>query len=336
MDYLKNLKGEAIVSISKDFDYISATSNFIGLKLMPMVRTENLKVAIYNLLNGQNIPVVALVHALDAEARMADRPEFEEIKAELFLIKAKLDQGEELRKKIKDMGMSNDERTVLNAIYDDISNLIAQVLTGFERRACELLCTGKIVIKENGADRTVSYNFNAKNSIPVSSWSDPAHDIFADMIAVKKASHNKIVRAITSSKVMEYILSNTKLQGYAEKANEYVTEEFAKTFILNKFGIEFIVNDETYKTAYNGGKEYRFFDEDTIVWLTSRGVIGNTFMTSTPTEDCNETDAQYGFIAVDAWTEKHDPHITWTMAEGMGLPVIADINNTLYLSKVTA
>ena len=336
MDYLKNLKGEQLVAISNDFDYLSATADFVGLKLMPMVKTENMKVAMYNLLAGQDIPVIALVHALDSEARVADRPDYEEIKAELFLIKAKLNQGEELRKKIKDMGMSTEERTILNAIYDDIANLISRVLTGFERRACELLSTGKIVIDENGAKKTVNYHLSAKNSIPVSGWATPTHDIMADIVAVKKASGNKIVRAIVSGKIMGYIMANEKLNAFATNANEYVTEDFAKNFLLNKFGVEFIVDDRTYKTDYVGGKEYRFFEEDTISWLTTRGVIGKTFMTSTPTEDANETDAKYRFVAVDAWMEDHDPHITWTMAEGIGLPVIADINNTLYLSKVTA
>lgn len=336
MDYLKNLKGEQLVAISKDFDYLSATANFVGLKLMPMTKTENMKVAIYNLLAGQDIPVIALVHALDSEARIADRPDYEEIKAELFLIKAKLNQGEELRKKIKDMGMSAEERTILNAIYDDIANLISRVLTGFERRACELLSTGKIVIDENGAKKTVNFNFSAKNSIPVSGWATASHDILADIVALKKASSNKIVRAIVSGKIMGYIMANEKINAFATNANEYVTEEFAKNFLLSKFGIEIIVDDRTFKTDYVGGKEYRFFDEDTVIWLTTRGVVGKTFMTSTPTEDANETDAKYGFVAVDAWMEDHDPHITWSMAEGIGLPVIADINNTLYLSKVTA
>lgn len=336
MDYLKNLKGETLVSISADFDYLSATANFVGLKLMPMVRTENLKVAMYNLLHGQDIPVIALVHALDAEARIADRPEYEEIKAELFLIKVKLDEGEELRKKIKDMGMSSEERTILNAIYDDITNLISRVLTGFERRACELLSTGKITIDENGAKRVVDYKLSANNSRALTDWSDPDHDIFADMIAVNKVANNKIVRAIVSSKIMGYIMGNAKLATFAANANEYVTEAYAKNFVLSKFNLELIVDDRTYKKDYADNTEYRFFDEDTITWLTTRGTIGNTFMTSTPTEDANETDAKYGFVAVDAWLEKHDPHITWTMAEGMGLPVIADINNTLYLSKVSA
>ena len=165
MDYLRTLKHEELVRISADFDYLSATADFVGLKLLPMVKTENMKVAMYNLLNGSDIPVVALVHALDSEARIGDRPEYEEIREELFLIKEKINQGEELRKKIKDLGMSDDDNTVVRAIYDDIANQISKVLAGFERRACEALSTAKLVIDENGAKRTVDYKLSAKNKI---------------------------------------------------------------------------------------------------------------------------------------------------------------------------
>ena len=147
-DYLKILGGEELAQISVQFDYKNATADFVGLKLMPMVKTENMKVAMYNLLKGAEIPVIALVHAFDSEARIGDRPNYEEFKETLFLIKEKINQGEELRKKIKDMGMTSNESTIINAIYDDISNEIAKVLTAFERRACELLATGKIVIDE--------------------------------------------------------------------------------------------------------------------------------------------------------------------------------------------
>lgn len=334
-DFLKILKGEQLVQISNDFDYVSATENFIGLKLMPMVRTENMKVAMYNLLKGSEIPVIALVHALDAEARIGDRPNFEEFKESLFLIKEKINQGEELRKKIKDLGMSADERTILEAIYDDIANEISKVLTGFERRACELLSTGKIEINENGAVRTVDFKLSKDNKIDFTGWADPAHDIIADLAALQNASKNKIVRQIMSSKMVGYIMANQKLNSFATAQLVPMTQTFAKNYISNTLGIEIIVDDRTFKTAYGDKKEYRFFDENTVISLTTNGTVGQTLMTSTPIEDAGTVDGKYGFVAVSQWVTE-DPCTSWTKAEGVGLPVIADINNTLYLSKITA
>ncbi len=334
-DFLKILDGEALANISVQFDYKAATADFVGLKLFPMVKTPNLKVAIYNLLKGSEVPVIALVHAFDSEARIGDRPNYEEIKAELLLVKEKINQGEELRKKIRDMGMDNNERAILEAIYDDISNEIAKVLTAFERRACEALSTGKCVVDENGAKKTVDYRLNSANKIDFTGWSTPTHDIVADMAALKVASKNKIVRQIVSSKVLGYMLANEKLNAFATAQLLPMTQDFVTNYISNALGIEVIVDDRTYKTAYNGGKEYRFFDEDTVISLTTRGEVGNTFMTTTPTEDAGKTDTAYGFVAVHQWTTD-DPYTSWTKAEGVGLPVFADINNTLYLSKITA
>ena len=334
-DFLKILDGEERASISVQFDYKNAMNEFVGLKLMPMVKTPNLKVAMYDLLKGSEIPVIALVHAFDSEARIGDRPNYEEFKEQLFLIKEKLNQGEELRKKIKDMGMDSDERTIILAIYDDISNLIMKVLTAFERRACEALSTAKLVIDENGAKRTVDYKLSDDNKIDFASWADPTHDIIKDLATLKQASKNKIVRQIMSSKLMGYIMANNKLNEFAVAQLQPMTENYAKNYIKTALGVEVTVDDRTFKLSHLDTTEYRFFDEDTIISLTTVGVVGKTFMTSTPTEDANETKQKYGFVAIDQWVSK-DPKTSWTLAEGVGLPVFADINNTLYLSKVEA
>ena len=335
MDFLRTLKNEELVSISADFNYLRATEDFVGLKLLPMARTENLKVAIYNLTKGADVPVMALVHAFDSEARIGDRPEYEEIKAELLLVKEKINQGEELRKKIKDLGMTATDANVLNAIYDDINNQISKVLVAFEKRACELLSTGKVVINENNAKVEVKYGFDTThNKVDFTGWSDASHDIVADLIALRNASKGKIVRQIMSSTVMGYILANTKVNAIAEKAGAYVTVEWAKTYIQNIVGIEIIVDDRTYKLSHKDTTEYRFFPENTVVSLTTKGEVGKTFMTSTPIEDAGKVDGKYGFVAVSQWTTE-DPCTSWTKAEGVGLPVIAGINQMLYLSTIS-
>lgn len=338
-DLLKTLKHEELVAISRDFDYLTATADFIGLKLMPMTRTENMRVAIYQLLQGNEIRVSALVHALDSEARIGDRPEYEEIRNSLFLIKEKINQGEELRKKIKDLGMDASDNSIILSIYDDIANEISKVLVGFERRACELLSTGKITVEENGAKFVVDQKLNANNKVPFSGWNDTKHDIVGDLIALQKKANKKIKRFIISEKIMGYILNNEKLNEIATKdVNQgYLTQDYALNYLTRIIGNQpqFVVDDRKYKLSYKDTKEYYYFDQDTVIALTTTGEIGKTFMTSTPIEDAKTVDRKYGFVAVSQWVTE-DPCTSWTKAEGVGLPVIRDINNTLYLSKITA
>lgn len=337
-DLLKTLSHEELVKISADFDYLSVTQDFVGLKLLPMVRVENLKVALYNLMKGHEVKVSALVHALDSEARIGDRPEYEVVRAELFLIKEKINQGEELRKKIKDLGMDASENSVILALYEDIANEISKVLVGFERRACELLSTGKIVIDENNAKKEVTEGFDeSTNKLSFTGWSDPTHDIVGDFIAMGKQSKGKIKRYIISPERMANILNNEKLNTIASNdVNQgYLTEDYALNYIKRIAKIVDIkVDDRTYKTSYADDTEYRYFPQNTIIGLTSVGTVGKTLMTSTPIEDANKSDSKYGFVAVHQWTTD-DPCTSWTKAEGLGLPVIPDINNVLYLAEIT-
>lgn len=337
MDYLATLEQKTLIGISNDFDYMRLinSENLVGLKLMPFEKTDNMKLTMFNFLEGSDVPVAALVHALDTEARIGDRIDAEEFEMELFLIKEKINQGEELKKKIKDLGMSKDEKTKLVAIYDDIANQITKVVIGFERRACELLSTGKNVIKENNVDKVIDHKLSAKNKIDFTGWSDPKHDILGDLVALQKSAKNKIVRQIVSDKIVGYILANEKLNAIAtaDTTQNVLSQEYAFAVIKKVAGVTMVVDDRTFKFHHKDTKEYRFFDEDTIISLTTMGEVGKTFMTTTPTEDFNSTDLTYGYVAVDQYKE-NDPKALWTLAEGLGLSVIKDINKTLFLSKI--
>ncbi|NCC99904.1 MAG: hypothetical protein EOL95_09445 [Bacteroidia bacterium] len=332
MNYLGLLKGEQWVEISEDFDYVRATQDFIGLKLFPMFKTDNMKVAVADLVEGSDVPVMALVHALDTEAKIGDRPNYEELKYELLLIKEKIDEGEALRKKIKDLGMSNEEKKIITAVYNDASNMISRVLTRFEVLACEAVSTGKATIKENNVDISIDYNLPEKHKMIVAGWGTITTDILGDLVKIQKQAKNKIVRALTSSKIMGYILNNTKLNTLAGEAKEYLTEAWAKNYIQSRFGIEFVVVDETYRKSAQDSTEYNMFNEDVVSFLTTDGALGYTYVTNTPAQDVGAVSETNGFITVSQWTT-NDPHTVWTCAEGMGLPVFRNVKQ-LYICTV--
>ena len=185
MNYLGLLEGKQWIAISEDFDYVRATKDFVGLKLFPMVRTENMKLAVADLVEGADVPVMALVHALDTEARIGDRPDFQEIEYELLLVKEKLNQGEALRKKLKDLGMSNEEKTIMNAVFNDAANLISRVITRFEVAACEALATAKMTVNENNAKVTTMLDVQTNEVVT----DDTIHKI---VNAVKTAADEEV------------------------------------------------------------------------------------------------------------------------------------------------
>lgn len=324
-DFLTLLKGEQLVSLSEQFDYVTATEDFVALKLFPMVRTENLKLAIAQLTEGGKVPVMALVHALDTEARIGDRPNYQRIKAELLLVKEKLNQGEALRKFLDDTGLAETESAVLQAIYNDVNNLISRVLTRFEVMGMELIATGKIVIKENGYETIIDYEVPDANKMTFTEWEKPEHSILADIVTAKRTSKNKIKRLVINDTVLGYMLNNTEIKNICGSYSpiQFLTEEWLKNYVLNTLGIALTVVSGTYKLNALDDTEYKFMPNDKIAFLGTADVVGSTFVTSTPEEDYGIAAQTTGFVAVTQY-KTTDPAGIWTKASAIALPCPSD------------
>lgn len=335
MEYTKLLQGETLVQISNDFNYMRATEDFVGLKLFPLYKTENMKLAMANLMDGSDIPVMSFVHALDSEARTGDRPNYQEIKFELLLIKEKLNQGEALRKKLLDYGMTQTEKNMLEAIYNDAANLISRVITRMEVMADELLSTGKITVNENDVDVTIDYGLPATHQIGVTGWELATADIIGDLVKIKNQAKNKIKRALVSEKIMGYMLQNTAIKNIAASYQpvQYATQEWVQSYLRSLLNIEFIVTSGTYKKSALDDTEYYFFKQDVITFLTTEGEVGKTFVTTTPEEDYGIAEYVTGYVAVTQY-KTEDPAGIWTKASAIALPCPANINS-LYICTVS-
>lgn len=332
-DLIGLIESKHLVEISSDFNYLKATEKFIGLRLFPMVKTANMKLAIANLMDGADIPVMAFVHALDTEARIGDRASYSEIKVELLLIKEKLNQGEELKKKILDLGMSRDGNAILMQVFNDIENLISRVLTRIEVMACELLSTGKITVKENGVDVEIDFHLPATHVIEFSDWSNPEHNIVADLIKVKELSDDKIVRALIPKPIFAHVLQNGAMIDVAAKQGKFVTQEWARNYLGTELGMDLFVTTGSYKKKASDKNSFHFFKQDTITFLTTDGEVGKTFVTSTPEEDFGVASEMSGYVSVTQY-KTEDPAGIWTKASAVALPCPANINS-IYLATVS-
>lgn len=324
-DFLNMLKGEQLVSLSENFDYVTATEDFIALKLFPMAKTDNLKLAIVQLTEGGKVPVMALVHALDTEARIGDRPNYTRIKAELLLVKEKLNQGEALRKFLDDTGLAASESAVLQAIFNDVNNLISRVLTRFEVMGMELISTGKIVIKENGYEATIDYEVPEKNKMAFQGWENPEHSILSDIMTAQATARNKLKRLIVNDTVMGYMLKNTEIKNICNSYSpvQFLTENWLKTYVLNTFGIAVTVSNKTFKLNALDETEYKFMPDDKIAFIGTEDVVGNTFVTTTPEEDYGIAAQTNGFVAITQY-KTTDPAGIWTKASAVALPCPSD------------
>lgn len=333
-DMLGLLKGEQLIEISNDFDYMRATENFVGLKYFPLAKTNNMNLAIANLMEGNDVPVMAFVHALDTEARIGDRPNYQKVNFELLLIKEKLNQSEKIRKKMLDYGMSNSERDILTSIYDDIANLISRVLTRMEVMACELLSTGKITVDENNAKAEIDYHLPDSHKMAFTGWSDPTADIVGDIITVKRTSRSKVKKAFISDQLMGYIMANNAIKAVAasQQPIQFVTEEWTTSYLKSVFGIDFIVVDGQYKTSAQSNETNYFFKPDVVSFITTEGVMGRTFVTSAPEVDYGIAQSTTGYVAVTQW-KTDDPAGIWTKASAIALPCPTNINS-LYIATI--
>jgi hypothetical protein len=334
MDLIEQIKGYNSLVVGADFDYVKATTKFNGLKLFPIVRTDNLKVQIMQLVEGGELPVIALVHALDTEARIGDRPELEEYKYELNLVKESLFIGEELIKKLKDTGITKDEKKLMEAIFNDARNVIMRILTRFEAMAWELIGSGKITIKENNVNKTVDFRLPNEHRLNLGGWSNTNTDIIADLVAIKEM-YPSIVRAFTSSKIIGYMVKNAKIITIAEKAGTYPTSKFVINYINDLIGIEFIMNNDVYNLTANGNEKKRFFPDNVISFVETKGEIGKTFSTSTPSDDFNSKEYNANEIVSVTFDTEKNPNKIITIGEGYALPVLAN-NKGLYILTIGA
>lgn len=333
-DYLGMIDKELLVAVSNDFDYLEATKDFIGMRFFPMVKTENMKLAVIQLTEKGKVPVMALIHALDTEARIGDRPNPESVNYELFLIKEKLNQGEALKKLLLNGMMNPDKQEALRRIYDDAANLISRVLTRIEAMACEVLSTAKLTIAENNVAKVVDYGLPATHRMAVNGWSNPATNILADLVDIQTRAKNKIVRAVMTSKIMGYLQKNTGLNSLAATLGVIASVKFVKEYILQQLGIEIIVYDGSYRLSALDDTEYYFLNEDVVTFLTTDEVLGRTFFTYTPEEDAGIIDRLEGFVAVTQYSTP-DPVATWTKASAIAFPCPADIYQ-MYILTVGA
>lgn len=311
-------------------DNFAYPTNFMGQKLFPAIKTDDLDVSIAQLVEGGNVPVMAQIHSFDSEARIGERPNFEVKNYTKLLIKEKINQTERIRQYLK---YAPDSK-VKQFVFDDAANLISRVLTRAEVATMEVIGTGKATYKENNVNLTVDYG--VKSGAFVSTWSDADADILGDIQTAieERASRGYTTeRAITSSKVIGYMMANNAIKGYWANKAEPLTKSRLLAWLNDNYGIEFVANDAVYKTALSDATAKRFYPENAVTFLSSRTALGQGMFGYTPEELVLPETSEKNFVTVTQWFEE-DAVAVWTKASALYVPVLKDSNSvSIYTVK---
>lgn len=317
---------------------------YIGDRIFPDQKTENLKAEYLRLAEGAGIPVMATVHAFDTEAEIGSRPVFDKTEVEKLLIKRKINQTERMRQ-LTENGVYADD-AVVRYVFDDMRLMAEAVKTRTEAAKMEVLATGKLTVRENNVDMAVDYGVPAKNTGYKIDFG-PEADIVGQLQAIADAaasSGNALTEMVTSTKILRKMAANRGIQTMiygTVGAGTYVPAQRIQTLFSELFGLGLLTtNDLRYKTQTASGKEttQRFFPEDKAAFLSSGPAagFGVGLWGVTPEE------AEYGqyseksadqFITLTQWATP-DPVAVWTKASGLFIPVLPNPGG-LYIAADT-
>lgn len=333
MDILKYLARENLDEFSRNYNY---GTDFLGDALYPKTKTKNLAVKVKQLLKNGNLPAIAKFSAFDAEAPIGSREKFTEKDYEKLLIKEKIQVGE-LDLYLK--GMSDDE--IIDYLYDDLSIETQRVLARAELANMQVLSTGALTINENGFSGQIDYNYDSNHNISLTAWNDPTHSIVTDLeniIEAAKAEGKTIRRAVTSAKIVNYMVHNEELIFALNSINLAATRKNVLNYILEAYGIDFVENDDLYKVEGGDTATHRFFPEDKISFFGGEqfgvGLLAPTPAEMAEVKAMGEVDERQ-FVYLNAWTT-NDPTATWTMGSMVYLPLPLDIDGLFIATHTDA
>lgn len=339
MNIMDMVSAKDLLDFSQNF---SVTRTYLGDSLFPDTKTPNMKAEFYRLSDQRMLPTMAMVHALDSEAHIGQRPTMEKVELEKMFIKEKINQSERVQ-----MWLENgaDTNSLVQYIFDDIARLSESVKTRTEVMKCEALCTGKVTVKENNVSVTVDYGI-PKDNLLTFKWADTTADVLGDlqnMMDAAKLNGQTIRQLITSTKVMALLRKNEGIQTSIYSAlgkGTYVSNTMINNLFSDMFGVTITTYDEYYRYENNKGGlvSKRYFDEDKLVAISPMqdGTFGRGLWGATPEERAQGPWTQKNasqFITTVMW-EEPDPVAVWTKSSGMFVPVIPNAQG-LYIGTVT-
>ncbi len=304
---------------------------YLGDRLFPDRKTENLMAEYLRLANGASLPVMATVHAFDTEAEIGSRPAFDKVTVEKLFIKRKINQTERLLL-LEEHGVKTDDE-IVRYVFDDFRMMADAVKVRTEVAKMEVLATGKMTIHENRLNQTVDYGVPAEN-VSYTLDLSPDADIIGQLQVITDAAAQNgytITEAVTSNKIIRKLAANKGVQTLifgSVGQGTYVPTDRLQALFAQVLGFSTLTtNDLRYKVQAADGTEStkRFYPENEISFI---GVptLGVGLWGVTPEEKKSSQYTEMSanqYITLTQWATE-DPVAVWTKASALFIPVLPD------------
>lgn len=318
-------------------------------------QTDNLVAEWYTIASKYQIPQMAQFHAFDTIAQKAERAPIDERNVEKGLIKVKRNTSEMLRQLLH-RGITQESEMYRLVMRDEVADLADQVVTRAKVARAELMASGVVTIKENGADLTVDYGVPAaQKALSVDVGEGASTDVLSQLQAIVDSASDagvEITGMVCARSFLTKLRKNSVVQkainGTAQ-AGVLIRNSALLAFLDDEFGISQVIVDDM-KYALPWGVDStdhgpsvttkRYFPANKVTFFgTVNGMRLGTGLWGAPPEVEIDNFAQVSqssespFVYITQWAEK-DPAVLWTKASALYMPVLY-APQSLFIASVT-
>lgn len=331
--------------------YLANPSNnipYLGATLFPAKKQLGLDLSWIK--GSKGLPVQLMPSEFDAKATLRDRIGFKKIETEMPFFRESMKIGEKDRQELNKLAASQNEALimpVINAIYDDVANLVTGAQVVPERMIMQLLSSGKINISANRLFYEYNYKMPDAHKITLATdadkWSHPDADILGDIKEwqdiVEDDTGVRSTNALCTRKTWNYILKNVPIRKDMNPLggqNIIMTDSMMKQYLEAKLGLKIAVYNK--KFALQDGSSQLFYPDDHFT-LFPDGNLGNTYYGTTPEESDLMTGSSVADVSIIntgvAITTIKAPHPVnvETIVSEIVLPSFETID-TIFVAKV--
>ena len=331
--------------------YLANPSNtipYLGATLFPSKKQMGLDLSWIK--GSRGLPVSLQPSAFDTKATLRDRIGFAKVDTEMPFFREAMRIGEKDRQELNKLAASQNEAVIMpliNAIYDDVTNLVngAQVIP--ERMIMQLLSTGKIRITANRQDYDYDYQLSSGHTETLIAAEDKWSSVDADIVGDIKTWQDKVeddtgvrpTKGICTRKTWNYVLQNKPVRldmNPLGGQNIIMTDAMMKQYLQTKLGISIAVYNK--KFALQDGSTQLFYPDEYFT-LIPDGTLGSTYYGTTPEESdlmAGISNAEVSIVntgvAITSIKEPHPVNVETIVSE-IVLPSFETID-TIFIAKV--